>query len=95
MARASFSSAFGTVVRRHRNRLGLSQEGLAEAAGIHRNYVGNLERGEYTATLEVAERLGRALGVALEDLIRESRTVLARGAAIPSSGRKPRRGRGS
>lgn len=94
MARAAFSSAFGTVVRRHRSRQGLSQERLAEAAGIHRNYVGNIERGEYAATLDVAERLGQALGIPLEDLIRESRAVLSRGSVLPSSRRRPRPGRG-
>jgi transcriptional regulator with XRE-family HTH domain len=82
MARAKFSAAFGTIVRRQRSAQGLSQERLAEAAEIHRNYVGMLERGECAATLDVAERLAQALGVVLEDLIGETRRALARGAVV-------------
>jgi transcriptional regulator with XRE-family HTH domain len=82
MARAKFSAAFGTIVRGHRCAHEISQERLAEAAGIHRNYVGLLERGECAATLDVAERLAQAIGVPLEDLISETRRALARGTVV-------------
>jgi transcriptional regulator with XRE-family HTH domain len=73
MARASrFSAAFAQVVRRHRTRKGLSQEAVAEAASIHHTYVGLVERGERTPTVEVAERLARALGKSLSALVREA-----------------------
>ena len=49
------------VIRRHRIRRGLSQEALAEAAGIHHTYVGLVERGKRKPTIEVAERLATAL----------------------------------
>ncbi len=47
------------MVRKHRPQKGLSQEALAEAAGIHHTYVGLLERGERKPTIEVAERVAR------------------------------------
>ncbi|MBX3468658.1 MAG: helix-turn-helix transcriptional regulator [Planctomycetes bacterium] len=53
----------GARVRALREAEGLSQEQLAQAAGLSRPYVGALERGEQGAGLEVLERLGRALRV--------------------------------
>lgn len=47
----------------------MSQEQLAERAGLHRNFVGAVERGESNVSLDSAERLALALGVALRDLI--------------------------
>lgn len=50
-------------LRQSRLRLGLSQEGLADAAGIDRTYVSALERGRYAASVDVIERLAQALNV--------------------------------
>ena len=54
---------FAANVRRRRLELGFSQEELAERAGVHRTYVGMLERREKNATLYSIERLAGALGV--------------------------------
>lgn len=54
---------FASNVRRHRRSLGLSQEELAERAGVHRTYVGMLERGEKNVTIYNIERIAVALGV--------------------------------
>lgn len=56
-------ATFAANVKRRRLELGLSQEELAERAGVHRTYVGMLERREKNATLYSIERLAGALGV--------------------------------
>lgn len=54
---------FATNVRRLRNEIGISQEELAERAGVHRTYVGMLERGEKNVTIYNIERIADALEV--------------------------------
>ncbi len=54
---------FAQNVRRRRIALGLSQEVLAEAAGVHRTYVGMLERAEKNVTIYNIERIATALDV--------------------------------
>ncbi|MGC5342936.1 helix-turn-helix domain-containing protein [Streptomyces sp. DT171] len=51
---------------------GLSQEGLAELAGLHRTYVGSVERGERNVSLVNIHRLARALNVASAELLLHS-----------------------
>jgi transcriptional regulator with XRE-family HTH domain len=52
---------FGDRVRLRRLELGMSQEALAEVSGLHRTYVGSLERGERNVALMNLLRLARAL----------------------------------
>lgn len=52
---------FGSRVRERRNELGLSQEGLAGISGLHRTYIGSLERGERNVSLVNVVRLAAAL----------------------------------
>jgi transcriptional regulator with XRE-family HTH domain len=66
------SVAFAETVRRRRESKGLSQEALAEAAGVHPTYVSLVELGKRKPTVEVAERLARALGQKLSSLIAEA-----------------------
>lgn len=67
MARATHETRLVTVfagnVRRLRKERGLSQEELAEAAGVHRTYVGMIERGEKNVTIYNIERIAIALDV--------------------------------
>jgi transcriptional regulator with XRE-family HTH domain len=60
-ARSAKYRAFGRAVREARARRGLSQEALGFAAGLHRNYVGAVERGEINPTLRVVFKLARGL----------------------------------
>ncbi len=62
---------FGENVRKHRLALGLSQEALANKSGLHRTYIGAVERGERNITLVNAERIARALEISLADCLRE------------------------
>ncbi len=55
--------AFGTIVRHFREAAGLSQEEFAARAGIHRTYIGGIERGERNPTLLMIHRLSKALGI--------------------------------
>jgi len=68
VATRSVKSRFGTTVRRLRDERGYSQEELAERAGLHRNYVGGVERGERNVGLENIVRLARALSVRPSEL---------------------------
>lgn len=49
---------------------GLSQESLADLAGLHRTFVGSVERCERNISLDNIERLAKALGVEIETLVR-------------------------
>ncbi len=59
--------ALGGRIRELRRGLKLSQEALADRAGLHWTYVSDLERGQQTPTVDVVNRLARALGVTLAE----------------------------
>ncbi|MGC9504193.1 helix-turn-helix domain-containing protein [Baaleninema sp.] len=63
--------AFGRRIRYFRKRLGLSQDGLADKASLHRTYVGAIERGERNVSLLNILRLADALSVTVKDLFDE------------------------
>lgn len=54
---------FGRNVRRLRVALGVSQEEFADRAGLHRTYISGMERGKRAPTIEVVEKLAKALDV--------------------------------
>jgi putative transcriptional regulator len=60
----------GRNIARSRTVAGLTQEQLAEQAGISTRYVQDMERGLYTPTVFIANRLRQALKVTWEDLLK-------------------------
>lgn len=58
---------FGRRVREERAKLGLSQEELAFRAGVHRTYIGMIERAEKNITLENIEKMAKALKISIAD----------------------------
>lgn len=59
---------FGRNVQNHRKALGLSQEQLASRAGVHRTYIGMIERAEKNITLVNIEKIANALNVNISEL---------------------------
>ena len=65
---SEIAKTVGQRIRNYRMQKGLSQEKLAELAGCHHTYIGQLERGEKNATLESIERIAIALKLPLSKL---------------------------
>ena len=70
MAREDFRRAFGRRVRELRDQLQLSQEQLAERAGLHRNYVGGIERGERNVAILNVVKLAAGLDTSVAELFK-------------------------
>lgn len=66
---------FGLAVRRRRTAVGMSQERLAELAGLERAYVSALERGRRNPTLLTQQKIAVALGVPLRHLIADAEGI--------------------
>jgi transcriptional regulator with XRE-family HTH domain len=66
--RPGIQERFGFAVRNRREELGLTQEDLADKAGIHRTYVSDIERGSRNVSLVNIERLASALALQLGEL---------------------------
>ena len=65
---SNLSKIIGLRIRNYRTQLNLSQEKLAELAGCHPTYIGQLERGEKNATLESIEKIAVSLNITLSKL---------------------------
>lgn len=63
--KSDIQTKFGAVIRQKRLELHLSQEKLASKAGVHRTYIGMIERAEKNITLENIQKLSKALGLKL------------------------------
>ncbi|WP_082537666.1 helix-turn-helix domain-containing protein [Angustibacter sp. Root456] len=82
--------AFGDRVRAYREQAQLSQEGLAARSGLHRTYVGSVERGERNVSLLNIVHLAEALGVNPGTLLSGlSLTRASQPAADRSKGHRP------
>jgi transcriptional regulator with XRE-family HTH domain len=60
---------FAANMRRVRLERGLSQEALAAVAGVHRTFIGSVERGERNISIDNVERIASALGVSAASML--------------------------
>jgi len=60
---------FGRKLRQIREDQDFSQEELADKAGLHRTYISMVERGERSVALASMEKLAKALGLQIQDLL--------------------------
>lgn len=69
MAAGSLSQEVGRVLRARRLAAGLSQEELADMAGLDRTYIGRLEAGKQSPTVDTLAKLARTLGVSCSEIL--------------------------
>jgi transcriptional regulator with XRE-family HTH domain len=74
----TLAAAFGTVVREARKERGFSQEGFADHCGVHRTYMGLLERGRSNVTILTAQRVAKGLGLTMAELFGAVEAALER-----------------
>ncbi len=65
---ASLKVRFGRAVRALREEADHSQESFADAIGVHRTYMGTLERGRGNPSLDVIAKIARGLGISIAQL---------------------------
>ena len=68
-----FRAVLAENIKSLRKERGYSQEGLAELCGLHRTYIGSVERQERNVTLGTLEVLSSALGVSVPNLLTKQR----------------------
>ena len=66
---ARMTDALAFNIRQFRARKMLSQEDFADLCGLHRTYVGSVERGERNVTLSTLESLAEAMRVSVSELL--------------------------
>lgn len=66
---------FGLAIRKHRELIRVSQEELADRAGMDRTYVSGIERGQRNPTLKIMQRLADAIGVDLDVIFASAREI--------------------
>jgi transcriptional regulator with XRE-family HTH domain len=69
--RSELAVRFGRTIRRLRHERGHSQEDFADLVGVHRTYMGSVERGEKVSTLDTVDKLANGLGITLVQLFQE------------------------
>ncbi|MHB0867738.1 MAG: helix-turn-helix domain-containing protein [Thermoleophilia bacterium] len=72
MKAGSIKKSFGLAIRERRLQMGVSQEAFAEIVGIHRTYIGSVERGERNISLDNIVRIAEALGITPSDLLADA-----------------------
>jgi transcriptional regulator with XRE-family HTH domain len=67
----NIGNAFGRVLKKTREKKGLSQEQLAFDSGLHRTYISLIERGKRSPSLRTLERIVNALDLRLSVMIKD------------------------
>lgn len=68
MSKTTIRSIFGKKLQKVRKEKGFTQETLADTIGMHRTYIGSIERGEQSVSLDNIYRISKALKISLSDL---------------------------
>jgi transcriptional regulator with XRE-family HTH domain len=63
------AAVLGDRIRELRRKKGFSQESFADHCGLHRTYMGGIERGEHNLTIQTALTIARGLGISLSKLL--------------------------
>lgn len=71
-AKSPVAVAIGKIVRVKREGLEVSQEQFAERVSLSKNYIGNIERGEYEVAVSALNRIAAALKTKTSEIIREA-----------------------
>ena len=71
MKNRPLATRVGAIIRKLRLDAGMSQEDFADHCGLHRTYIGCIERGEKTITIETADKVAQSLGLTLGQLFQE------------------------
>ncbi len=69
-------SRIGLKIKLLRNKLGISQEKLAELSELSKNSIGAIERGTSSPAIDTLERIAKALGIELKELVDVSKIDL-------------------
>jgi transcriptional regulator with XRE-family HTH domain len=75
----------GSRIRERRARQGFSQESFADHCGLHRTYMGGIERGERNLTIQTVSTVAKGLGITMSELLAdiEKQTETSRRSAKP------------
>lgn len=68
----SLRQRFGRAIRRLREKADYSQEAFADRCGLHRTYMGSVERGERNISLDNIEKIAKGLGLTVGQLFAET-----------------------
>lgn len=66
----------GEALHAARSKRGLTQEALSLETGVHRNYIGGIERGERSPSVTTVAKLADALEISLADLFRQAEQIV-------------------
>ena len=66
----------GKALHDAREKQGLTQEALSLETGVHRNYIGGIERGERSPSVAAIAKLADVLDVSLADLFRQAEQIV-------------------